>query len=181
MSDISPRKETSSEKDQRMADGRFAKGNRGGPGRPPRRSLSGTVLALDKLSAEAAPDVVKVALDLARRGNLTALGMVLERVWPKHRSRPLRLDLTPVETQWDAFMAHNALANAVFGGLVSPQEGAGLAELLGRYMEPVTDTTKERIRDVVTNEIARAQAESDATAAAPTATEETGGNAEPQP
>jgi len=51
--------------DFRQTDGRFAKGNPGGPGRPRARERAA---AVDELAGEAGAELIEVALDAAKEG-----------------------------------------------------------------------------------------------------------------
>jgi hypothetical protein len=84
------------ESNSRTADGRFAQGNPGGPGRP-RKVVKAAGDALDARAAEAAGDLFEVALELARERNVTVLKMLLDRVWPANRSRPLEIDAPEIK------------------------------------------------------------------------------------
>src|SRR3954464_8407398 len=75
--------------DFRQTDGRFGKGNPGGPGRP--RTID-RAAALDLRAAEAAPDLIDVALEQAKGGNLKAIEMLLDRIWPVRRGRPVEIE-----------------------------------------------------------------------------------------
>ena len=69
----------------RSGDGRFARDNPGGPG--PRDVVRGAASALDQVATEASTELMKVAIDLRRAGNLEALKMVMARarIWPQRR------------------------------------------------------------------------------------------------
>ena len=56
----------------RSGDGRPAKGNPGGPGRP-RGAVHRAASALDQLAVDASAELIKVVLELARAGNPEAL------------------------------------------------------------------------------------------------------------
>ena len=66
--------------DFRQPDGRFAKGNPGGPGRSRARER---IAALDQRVAEAGEDLIDAALKVAKDGNVRALEMLLDRIWPR--------------------------------------------------------------------------------------------------
>src|SRR5437868_395098 len=75
----------------RQSNGRFATGNPGGPGRPrnPVSTLAGT---LDRQGVDVAEELMAMTIEKARKGNLAAAEMVLKRVWPARRQRPIELD-----------------------------------------------------------------------------------------
>jgi hypothetical protein len=68
----------------RTGDGRFAKGNPGGPGRP-RGAVRGAASALDQLAAEASSALIKLVLELARAGNFRAPKRARTRICPQRR------------------------------------------------------------------------------------------------
>ena len=72
--------------DFREADGRFARGNRGGPGRPRARDR---ITPLDERVAEAGLDLIEAALEEAKGGNVRAMEMLLDRIWPARREAPV--------------------------------------------------------------------------------------------
>jgi hypothetical protein len=71
--------------EHRTGDGRFAKGNPGGPGRP-RGAVRGAASALDRIAAEASAELIKVVLELACAGDREALKLVQARLRPPRRT-----------------------------------------------------------------------------------------------
>jgi hypothetical protein len=113
----------------RSGDGRFARGNPGGPGRP-RGAVRGAASALDQVAAEASAELIKVAIDLARAGDREALKMVMARIWPQRRGRPLEIDAPAVGDLPDMVAAATRVAQLVMQGALSPQEGKEVSALL---------------------------------------------------
>jgi hypothetical protein len=113
--------------DFRQPDGRFAKGNPGGPGRPRARDR---IEALDQLVAEAGPDLIEAALTAAKAGNVKAIEMLLGRIWPPRRGRPVEIEVPPIRDTPDLVPASAAVTNAVLNGDVTPREGAAVARAL---------------------------------------------------
>jgi hypothetical protein len=116
--------------DFRGADGRFAKGNRGGPGRPRARDR---ITALDERVAEAGPDLIEAALKEAKGGNVKAMEMLLDRIWPARRGRPVEIDAPEIRGIPDLVPASAAVTNAVLNGDVTPDEGRAAARVLDRH------------------------------------------------
>ena len=113
--------------DFRQPDGRFAKGNPGGPGRPRARER---IAALDQRVAEAGEDLIDAALKVAKDGNVRALEMLLDRIWPVQRGRPVEIDAPEIRTVSDVVPATAAVTNAVLNGEVTPREGAAAARVI---------------------------------------------------
>ena len=106
----------------REPNGRFAKGNPGGPGRP-RKPVSVVARELDLVGAEVALELMRNIVEQARAGNLAATAMVLKRIWPVRRNRPIELDPLPGDGLRNLHADHAALAAAMMNGDITPQEG----------------------------------------------------------
>ena len=113
--------------DFRQANGRFAKGNPGGPGRP--RAVD-RARELDRRAAEAGPELIDALLETAKAGNLRAMEMLLDRIWPVRRGRPVAVDAPEIRRTADLLPAGAAVTDAVLSGELTPQEGAATARVL---------------------------------------------------
>lgn len=112
----------------RTASGQFAKGHAGGPGRP---RLATAAQMLDSMGLEAAQELMQVVIDQAREGNLRAAEMVLARVWPARRERPLAIPEAPrIDSYHDLAPAQAAVTAAVLEGEVGPREATAVAKLM---------------------------------------------------
>ena len=120
--------------DFRETDGRFAKGNPGGPGRPRARER---VAALDFLAAEAGAELIEVALNEAKKGNLRAVEMLLDRIWPVRRGRPVEIEAPPIRATADLLPVGAALTDAVLSGDVSPEEGTAAARVVDAHRKMI--------------------------------------------
>jgi hypothetical protein len=146
---MSEESETSnSDTEHRTGDGRFAKGNPGGPGRP-RGVVRSAASALDQIAVDASVELIKVAIDLARSGDREALKMVMARVWPLRRGRPLDIDVPAVAKVADLSTAATAVADAVLQGELTPREGQEVSSLFQMHCRVLdTNEFEERLREV---------------------------------
>ena len=119
----------SSPNDLRQANGQFAKGNPGGPGRP-RNRVTAMAAALDRLGVDVAEELMAKTIKRALRGNLRATEMVLQRVWPTRRNRPIELDPPPDDGLGGLLSEHVALASAMVNGDVTPQDAEAAVRVL---------------------------------------------------
>ena len=136
--------------DFRQADGRFARGNPGGPGRP--RACE-RAAALDLLAAEAGADLIEVALSEAKKGNLRAVEMLLDRIWPVRRGRPVEVDVPPIRTIPDLVPAGAAVTGAVLSGELTPEEGSAAARVLVAHQKMIETVDLEQRLDKLQKEV----------------------------
>ena len=142
--------------DFRQADGRFAKGNPGGPGRPRARDR---IAALDQIVAIAGSDLIEAALKVAKDGNGRAIEMLLDRIWPARRGRPVEIEAPEIRGTPDLVPATAAVANAVLNGDVTPREGAAAARVIEAHGSMIDLVDLERRMTELEEEGARLREE----------------------
>jgi len=114
----------------KTADGRFQRGNPGGPGRPSGSRNKATV-ALDKLAENDAKDILQKQIEMAKGGDQAAATLILSRVWPVRKGRPVDgLVLPSIQTAADVVAALGAVADAAVNGTLTPDEAAGITSVL---------------------------------------------------
>ena len=131
----------------RQANGRFANGNPGGPGRP-RNAVTEVATVLDRRGVEVAEELMALTVKRARRGNLRAAEMVLQRMWPKRRNRTIAIELPAGDGLPNLLTEHQALAAAMLSGDVTPQDAEAAVRVLkalNHHMR-VSDAQKRAIR-----------------------------------
>jgi hypothetical protein len=85
------------------------------------------VLALMEGGAE---EITKAVVAAAKKGDLAAARLVIERLAPPLRERPLSLPLPDTRTVAGVSEAQQAILEAVGGGEILPGEGTALAGIL---------------------------------------------------
>ena len=83
----------------------------------------------EKLMQDDASEIVKVVLEAAKRGNINAARLILERIAPIRKGRPVYLDLPPMQTAGDIAAAMAALTDAMASGDVTPDEAVTVASV----------------------------------------------------
>ena len=112
------------------SNGRFKPGQSGNPaGRKPGQRHRSTVL-LEKLMADDAKTIVKAVLTAAAAGDMTAARLVLDRVLPAMKDRPLSIELPAADTTEGVDKALCAVIAAVADGSLLLGEAAALSSLL---------------------------------------------------
>ena len=98
--------------EDRLSNGQFAPGVSGNPlGRPAGRRNKATEM-LEAMMVEDWQAVAEGLVAAAKKGNASAAKVVLDRVAPRPRGRPVQLDLPPVETAADVDGALNVVLAA---------------------------------------------------------------------
>ena len=116
----------------------FQKGQSGNPhGRPP-GSRNKRTIAAEKLFDEDAEALTRVAIDLAKEGDIAALRLCMDRICAPNRHRPVAFDLPELAIAADAVGAMATIVQAVADGELSPSEASELAKVVQGYTHALT-------------------------------------------
>lgn len=126
----------------RSGNGRFSRGNAGGPGRPAGLPNKKT-RQLEALLEEGAEGLVAVLLKKARAGDATALRIAFDRLLPPRRSRPIEVSLPPINGLADLTAAHNAVLAALNVGEISASEAQSLTAVIDIQRKSLEATALE--------------------------------------
>ena len=108
----------------------FVLGQSGNPKGKPKGTRNKATMMVLQLMEGAAEEITRTVLDAARNGDLGAAKMVLERLAPPLRERPVHLDLPDTGTPEGCLHAQSAILHAVGAGDLLPSEGAVLAGIV---------------------------------------------------
>ena len=126
----------------RARDGRFAPGNRGGPGRP-RGSRHRAQAALDAIGEAGAAEGLQAVLQAAKGGDMRAASILLDRVWPTRKGRAVEVALPEVASAADLVPALAALVAAMARGELTPQEAQAMCAVLESQRRAIETATLE--------------------------------------
>jgi hypothetical protein len=89
-------------------------------------------LALDQIADDAGKAILEKMVEAAKDGDLRAADLVLQRIWPVRKGRPLSLSLQlpVIKTAADVVTALGTVADAVGAGEITPDEGQAVASIL---------------------------------------------------
>ncbi len=108
----------------------FTKGQSGNPaGRPP-GARNTTTVAIEKLLDGEAAAITRTCIERAKAGDAIALRLVMERVAPLRRGRPVHFDLPVIEKASDLATALGGILRATANGALTPDEAATVATVL---------------------------------------------------
>ncbi|MBO1908223.1 hypothetical protein KHP60_21565 [Microvirga sp. 3-52] len=111
----------------------------GNSGRP-KGSRNKATLALEALLDGEAEALTRKAIEMALDGDTTAMRLVMDRIMPPRKDRPVLFTLPKLETPADAVKAAAALVEAVASGDLTPSEADDLSRLVDRYVRAVETT-----------------------------------------
>lgn len=109
---------------------RFKKGVSGNPRGKPKGARNHATRAVLALMEEGVLDVTRAVLAAARGGDLAACRLVIERIIPPSKERPVSIDLPDTTTVQGCVEAANAVLQAVGDGDLLPGEAAILSGVI---------------------------------------------------
>jgi len=111
----------------------WRKGQSGNPrGRPKGSRNTATLLAIAAMEGELSA-VVRVVIDAAKAGDMAAARLVVDKLVPATRERPLSIILPDVASAGDCSTAQAKVLAAVAEGDLLPGEGAALSGLVENH------------------------------------------------
>jgi hypothetical protein len=108
----------------------FQKGQSGNPSGRAQGSRNTATLILDAMADGEAEAVLGNVLKAAKTGDLKAAEIILSRVWPAKKGRPVRLDLPAIKTAPDILAALATVIDATGKGEITTDEAAAVAGVL---------------------------------------------------
>jgi hypothetical protein len=127
----------------------WPKGVSGNPSGRPDGALSRKCLHVRQLLDADAEAVIAKLIELALAGDVAAIKIVMDRISPVPRDRPIAVALPTISNAQDAMDALGAIVSAVGAGHVSPLEGETLSRLLRSYVElDALRTLEQRVAEL---------------------------------
>ena len=114
----------------RKPDGTFAPGNRGNPAGKPKGARHRTTVMLEKILADGAEAVVHAMVEAAKSGDVQAGKIILDRIVPVRKGRPVPIDLPEVTTADGVLKALGAVVVAMSRGELTPDEAQTVAAVV---------------------------------------------------
>ena len=110
--------------------GKFAPGQSGNPSGKPRGRRHNITLAMEAMLEGEHQQLTRVTLDKALEGDMVALRLCLDRLYPAKKDGPVSIDLPPVKSAADTVEASAAVLASVAAGDITPDEAGRLMALL---------------------------------------------------
>lgn len=113
----------------------FQKGQSGNPLGRPKGSRNATTLALETLLDGQATALTQKAIDLALAGDMTALRICLDRIFPPRKDRPVTFEIPAIASPGDAAKVTSAILAAVASGDLTPTDAGEISKLVDSYVK----------------------------------------------
>jgi hypothetical protein len=110
--------------------GRFKKGKSGNPKGKPKGARHRASLMAEMLFENGIEIVCEQVLSQAQEGNLHAAKIILDRLLPPRKDRPINFKLPCVKNAADALEASRLICHAVGNGEITPLEGESLSRIV---------------------------------------------------
>jgi hypothetical protein len=116
----------------------FQKGKSGNPKGRPEGSRNKASLAIEAMMEGEYEAITEKAIELAKAGDLVAIRVVLDRIAPIRRERPIHLENMPdLQNPENAMSAVAKIVQGMTDGIISPSEANSAALLVGTFLKAV--------------------------------------------
>ena len=122
----------------------FARGQSGNPTGRPRRLRNKVTVAVEGLMGQYAQQVTARVIERASKGDTVAARLVLERIAPPRRGRPVHLKLPDIGDAAGLMDAQATVLRAVATGKLTPEEAEPLSAMLGAHLKTIETVDIDR-------------------------------------
>ena len=132
-----------------MADTKFKPGQSGNPNGRPKGAKNKRTLALETLLEGEAEGLTRKCIDMAKRGDTTALRLCMERIYPVRRGSPIEIAIPKINNAEDLPIAISSIIQSVATAHISPEEGEVIMKLFDAERRAFeTDELAKKIRSL---------------------------------
>jgi len=110
--------------------GRFRKGKSGNPQGKPKGARHKASMMAEMLFEEEIETVCHQVINQAKEGNLQAAKIILDRLLPPKKDRPINFKLPIIQNAADALKAGRLICRAVGTGELTPVEAESLSKIV---------------------------------------------------
>ena len=100
--------------------GRFRPGQSGNPAGRPKGARHATTVAIEALLEGEAETIARKAIDAAKAGDMVAIRLVLDRICPPRKSRPIHIELPPIHDAGGVAKAQQEIFRAAWTRALGP-------------------------------------------------------------
>ena len=121
----------------------FEPGQSGNPSGRPKGSRNKATLAVETLLDGEAEVITRKAIELAKKGDLAAIRLCLDRIAPPRKDRPIPFALPALGKAGDASASLAAIIAGVASGDLTPSEAGELSKVVDTYARALLATELE--------------------------------------
>lgn len=118
----------------------FEKGASGNPNGRPKGSRNKATLAMQELLDDEAEEITRIVINRAKKGDMTAIKLVMERICPPRRDMPVHFQIGSITALADLIPAIDKLLQAISAGEISPQDAQIVSELIEQQRRTLVST-----------------------------------------
>jgi hypothetical protein len=96
------------------------------------------------VNCEQAEKIFQTVIDQAHAGDWPSQKMVVDRVYPAPKARPINVPIPPINGPQDALTAIAAIFSALGQGQLTPDETTALSLVVGRFIQIIELQDHER-------------------------------------
>jgi hypothetical protein len=119
-------------------------GQSGNPKGKPAGARNKATLAVLALMEQGAREITEAVVEAAKGGDLVAARMILDRLAPPAKERPISIDLPDISSVMGVSAAQQAIVHAVATGDLLPGEGTALAGIVENRRKAIETEELER-------------------------------------
>ena len=128
---------------------RFQAGQSGNPAGKPKGARSRAAILSERLMRDDEQAIVEAVIGAAKGGDMTAARLILERIAPVRKGRPIMLNLPATETAADVNAAMTAVVAQMAAGEITPDEAGTVVAVIEAKRKAIeTDELDRRLREV---------------------------------
>lgn len=124
-------------KSEKKQDTRFKPGRSGNPSGRPQGSRNKATLAMEVLLEADANAIAQKCIEKAKEGDMAAIRLCMDRLYPPRKDSPVFFELPPMETAADAVQVMGAILIALASGEVTPSEAQAVAGIVETYRRTI--------------------------------------------
>jgi hypothetical protein len=113
----------------------FQNGQSGNPSGRPRGARNKRTITLESIMEGESEVITRKAIEMAKGGHMAAIRLVVDRLAPAGKERPIDFELPALNTPADAVTASAAIAAVVSAGDLSPLEATRLSSVVQAYVQ----------------------------------------------